>query len=323
MRPLPQGLLLLLRRTFVPDRACKCAKLTQIICQITAVVVSSGTPPMIKAPCNASCIATASRRADNVSDQSDLFGKLMDRICGHHIQFATNRKKWLGELKLTGDRPFPAGYGKKNSRNDSFPHLRPHLVCGAHNWASYLNIIGGTMKKILTAIILGIAMAGVTFAQAKGTVKGSETDIALVEFTPNANASDVPADIKRQLQTMIAAALANSKAYDVYDIRHTRNATQSNLDAINNESSTTAAARVGKQLNVKYVVTGIVTGYDIDNGSISAKVRMIEVSTGKVTYKGEFSHQAQLKLVGNARLGEMKSKVVKHLVDKIAAGLLP
>ncbi|MBX3245091.1 MAG: hypothetical protein KF685_11595 [Acidobacteria bacterium] len=179
------------------------------------------------------------------------------------------------------------------------------------------------MKKILTAIILGIAMAGVTFAQAKGTVKGSETDIALVEFTPNANASDVPADIKRQLQTMIAAALANSKAYDVYDIRHTRNATQSNLDAINNESSTTAAARVGKQLNVKYVVTGIVTGYDIDNGSISAKVRMIEVSTGKVTYKGEFSHQAQLKLVGNARLGEMKSKVVKHLVDKIAAGLLP
>ncbi len=175
------------------------------------------------------------------------------------------------------------------------------------------------MKNIFTALILGLAVAGVSFAQAPARDKGVKT--LVVEFTAGPNASAMNDMARRQLQTTLSASLNHTRKFDVYDTRHTRNATQSNLTVINASDSArnAAAVRAGKQLGVAYVVTGTVSEYipkGTDGyGSAAVTVRMIEVATGKVKYTGEVTVRSG-KPMKTGSVPEMHAEVMKHIVDQ-------
>lgn len=172
------------------------------------------------------------------------------------------------------------------------------------------------MKNILTAIVIGIALAGISYAQRPVSDKGPKT--AVVEFSVAPAASGMTDQAKMGLQTQLAARLNNTRKFDVYDTRHTRRASQSDLAAING-ASTTAAVRLGKQVGVAYVVTGTVVEYNT-SGSAIVKFRLIEVATGKVKHSGEYSQQAISKMYGTGA-PEMQSKVMKPLIDKMTESL--
>src|SRR5215204_6083830 len=98
------------------------------------------------------------------------------------------------------------------------------------------------MRNIFTAIILGIVLAGVSFAQTSSKAlqrAGNSTKprVAVVEFSPGPNASGMTAEAKRQLQSSIAFSLFETRRFDVVDVRNTRGATQADLSAINSRST--------------------------------------------------------------------------------------
>lgn len=170
------------------------------------------------------------------------------------------------------------------------------------------------MKNLLTAFILGIAFVGVSFAQ--GTAgRGTAPKLAVVEFSPGPGASGMTDQAKRGLQSQLSARINHTRKFDVYDTRHTRNASQADLASING-ASTAAAVKVGKQLGVAYVLTGVVINYDTV-GAATAKYRLVEVATGKVRHSGEISQSATMKMTGNAGAAEMQAKVIKPLIDKL------
>ncbi len=173
------------------------------------------------------------------------------------------------------------------------------------------------MKNILAFLVLGIALAGVSFAQAPARGQGVKT--AVVEFTPGPGASAMNDQAKRGLQTMLSARLNHTRKFNVYDTRHTRNASDGSLEAING-SSTAAAVKLGKQLGVAYVVTGRVTEYNT-GGSATVTYRLIEVATGKVRHSGEISQTATMKMNGNGSAAEMQAKVIRPLIDKMTEAL--
>ena len=173
------------------------------------------------------------------------------------------------------------------------------------------------MKNILTAIILGIALAGISFAQTQARQAGPKT--AVVEFSVAPGASGMTDQAKFGLQTQLSARLNNTRKFDVYDTRHTRRASQADLASING-ASTAAAVRLGKQVGVAYVVTGTVLEYDT-KGSAIVKFRLVEVATGKVKHSGEFSQQAVSKMYGTGAT-EMQAKVMKPLIDKMTDDLI-
>lgn len=169
------------------------------------------------------------------------------------------------------------------------------------------------MKNILTAIVISIALAGLSYGQTKGP------KTAVVEFSVGAAASSMNDQAKFGLQTQLSARLNHTRKFDVYDTRHTRRALQADLGAING-ASTSAAVRLGKQVGAAYVVTGNVVEYDT-KGFAKVKIRLVEVSTGKVKYSGEFSQQAVSKVnVGSAP--EMQAKVMKPLIDQVTEALV-
>ncbi len=188
------------------------------------------------------------------------------------------------------------------------------------------------MKNLLTAVILSIALAGVSLAQnASGAKTGArqagnatETKVAVVEFAAGPNAAAMAPDAKRQLQTSLAAALAKSNKFDVADVRWTRNESEKDLAAINGASSTAAAVKLGKRLDVGYVLTGSVTEYTPKGagnfGRVIVKIRLVEVATGKVRHTDEVTQQStgEMKTDG---VVEMQSKTVKPAVEKLAAAL--
>jgi curli biogenesis system outer membrane secretion channel CsgG len=149
--------------------------------------------------------------------------------------------------------------------------------------------------------------------------------IAVVEFTPGANASAMTAEAKRHLQSSLAAELHDSRKFRVYDTRHTRNASAATLVAINTDASTKAAVAVGKTLGVVYVVTGVIVDYSPDaersHGFTKLQYRMVEVATGKVVYADETMHTGALQL-HRKNEAEMHSRVIKPAVDKLAATLV-
>jgi TolB-like protein len=188
------------------------------------------------------------------------------------------------------------------------------------------------MRSLFTAFILGIALAGVSLAQtASGEKSGgrqagkAEIKAAVIEFSSGANASEMPADAKRQLQTGLAAALAKSAKFDIADVRHTRDASQSDLAALNGGSSTAAAVKLGKKLGVSYVLTGTVAQYtpkDADGfGNVILKIRLVEVATGRVKHTGEMT-QRSTGAMNTTGVVEMHSKTVMPAVKKLAATLL-
>ena len=175
------------------------------------------------------------------------------------------------------------------------------------------------MKNLFTAVILGIAFASVSLAQ---TSKATEIKIAVVEFSPVQNASAMPPDAKRQLQSGIAAALEKSGKFDVADVRWTRNESQDDLAALNNGSSTTAAVKLGKKLGVSFVVTGTVVEYTPKGadgfGNVIFKSRVIEVATGKVKHTDETTQRSKTAM-STTGIAEMHAKTVMPAIKQLAA----
>lgn len=176
------------------------------------------------------------------------------------------------------------------------------------------------MKRVFTIVVSSVMLSGVSDAQPRpGTVKA-----AVVEFTPGARAQEMTAEAKRQLQASIAFSLMQSHKFDIVDVRHTRDASQGTLAAVNNDSSTAAAVKVGKQLGVAYVLTGTVTEYAAKGGGgtghATLRTRLVEVATGNVRYSGEIAQKgtSAMRTTGAA---EMQLKVFKPAIEKLAEAL--
>jgi TolB-like protein len=162
------------------------------------------------------------------------------------------------------------------------------------------------MKNLFTAIILGIALASVSFAQAD---KSSKPRIAVIEFSDTTGAMLYEA--KRQLQASIAFGMVKGHDFYVPDVRNTREATQGGG----------AAASIGKKLGVEYVLTGSVREYSTTTGKMTVRVELISVAYGKTKYSTEISEQSARPMTGNAGHAEMSAKVVKPLVQDLVSKL--
>jgi len=127
------------------------------------------------------------------------------------------------------------------------------------------------------------------------------------------------AEAKRQLQASIAFSLSESERFDVVDVRRTRAASQADLAAVNG-ASTSAAVKVGRQLGVSYVLTGMVAEYNTKDGEATMKTRLVEVATGKVKFAGETSQQAT-SAMRSGGAAEMQSKVLKPAIQKLTDSL--
>ncbi len=177
------------------------------------------------------------------------------------------------------------------------------------------------MKNIFTAFILSIALAGISMAQPSSRPGGSDrVRIAVVEFT-GPGASAMTYEAKRHLQASIAYSLYDSGRFSPVDVRNTREATKSNLEAINGDSSTAAAVKAGKQLGVSHILTGTVVRYDIKSGQATLKTRLIEVATGKVKYSGETTGQSTSAITGRSGEAEMMTKVLRPAIKSLTARL--
>lgn len=165
------------------------------------------------------------------------------------------------------------------------------------------------MKNILTAVILGIALAGVSFAQSD---KSTKPRIAVIEFS-DASAT-MTAEAKRQLQSSIAFELVKKREFEVPDVRNTRAATQGGGTAVS----------IGKKLGVDYVLTGTVTEYAPNpggRGQMTVRTQLIKVGTGKVILSGDTTAQSTGVMTSGAGHAEMSAKVVKPLIQKLKANL--
>lgn len=182
------------------------------------------------------------------------------------------------------------------------------------------------MKNLLTAVILGIALAGVSLAQALSEKKTGEqptAKVAVVEFSPGPNVSGMTFEAKRHLQASLAYALAESRKFHVIDVKWTREASQGDLAALNSGSAA-AAVKLGKQLGVSYVLTGTVVEYTPQGadgfGLVILKSQLIEVATGKVIHAGETTQRSTsaMRTTGTA---ELHTKAVRPALEKLAAAL--
>ncbi|RCR66857.1 hypothetical protein [Larkinella punicea] len=177
------------------------------------------------------------------------------------------------------------------------------------------------MNNLIAVVFLGVTLTGVALAQtppeelAKRTGKAQ---VAVVEFTPGPNVAVMSPEARRQLQASIAFRLMKTNRIHVVDVRHTREASQADLTAVNG-ASTAAAVRVGKQLRVSYVLTGTVDEYD-SKGSATLKTRLVEVATGKVKHADKLSHQSTAVMYSGSD-AEMKAKVLLPLILKLTAAL--
>ncbi len=165
------------------------------------------------------------------------------------------------------------------------------------------------MKNLFTAVILGIVLAGVSFAQS------TKPRIAVIEFKPGPNASAMTAEAKRQLQSSIAFELVKKREFEVPDVRNTRAAT-----GITDLTPSTAV-KIGKQLGVNYVLIGSVTEYSTTGGRMTVKTQLVDVATGKVKLAGETNGQSKTAMTSNAGHAEMSVKVVKPLIEKLKASI--
>lgn len=184
------------------------------------------------------------------------------------------------------------------------------------------------MKNFLTAVILGIALMGVSLAQTSSQEKTGERHppkVAVVEFSPGPNASGMTFEAKRHLQASLAFALHDSRRLHVIDVGWTRDASRSDLAAINGDASTAAAVKLGKQLGVSYVLTGTVVEYTPQGadgfGLVILRTRLIEVATGKVTHAGETTQRSTSAMRTNG-VAELHTKAVRPALEKLAATLV-
>lgn len=188
------------------------------------------------------------------------------------------------------------------------------------------------MKSLFTAVVLGITFAGVSLAHtSSGEMAGERhtgtaaaVKVAVIEFSPGPNAPGMTYEAKRHLQASLAFALVESDRFDVVDVRRTRAASQADLAAINEGSSTAAAVKLGKLLGVSYVLTGIVAEYTPKGadgfGRVILKTRLIEVATGAVKHADETTQQSTSAMRTNGA-AEMQTKAVKPAIEKLTATL--
>ncbi len=189
------------------------------------------------------------------------------------------------------------------------------------------------MRNMFTAVVLGIAFAGLSLAHTSSEEKAGELQavqaakvkVAVIEFSPGPNAPGMSPEAKRQLQASLAFALFDSHRFDVVDVRRTRDATQGDLATINEGSSTAAAVKVGKQLGVSYVLTGIVAEYTPKGadgfGRVILNTRLIEVATGKVKHSSETTQQSISAMRTNGA-AEMQTKAIKPALEKLTGMLV-
>ena len=187
------------------------------------------------------------------------------------------------------------------------------------------------MKTLFTAVILGIAFAGVSLAHTSSEEKAGEQQVAkaagvkvaVIEFSPGPNASGMTAEAKRHLQASLAFALFESDRFDVVDVRRTRAASAGDLAALNGGSSA-AAVKLGRQLGVSYVLTGTVVEYTPQGadgfGLVILKTQLIEVATGKVKHAAETTQRSTSAMRTNGA-AEMQTKAVKPAIEKLTATL--
>ena len=188
------------------------------------------------------------------------------------------------------------------------------------------------MKNLFIAVVLGIAFAAVSLGHTSPEEKAGEpqagkaakVNVAVIEFSPGPNAPGMTVEAKRHLQASLAFALYETKSFHVVDVRNTRAASQDDLAAINEGSSTAAAVKVGKQLGVNYVLTGIVAEYTpkgSDNfGRLILRTRLIEVATGKVKHAGETTQRSTSEM-RTTNAAEMHTRTVRPALEKLAATL--
>lgn len=180
------------------------------------------------------------------------------------------------------------------------------------------------MKKLFTAVLLGVALAGVAPAQTSPVGKAAEVKVAVVEFSVGANASGMTPEAVRTLQTTLAHAVFKSDRFDVADSRWTRTASQPDLATINGGSSTAAAVKLGKTLGVSYILAGTVVEYAPKGadgfGRVTLKAHLIEVATGKIKYSGETAARSTSAMYTNGA-AEMQAKTMKPAIEKLVATL--
>jgi TolB-like protein len=160
------------------------------------------------------------------------------------------------------------------------------------------------MKKLFTAIILGIALASVSFAQAD---KSSKPRIAVLEFSETTGAMSPEA--KRQLQASIAFRLVKGHDFEVPDVRNTRYATQGGGSIVS----------IGKKVDAEYVLTGSVIEYSNTEGRMTLRTQLYSVATGKIVLSGDTTGVSTGKLNPNAGHAEMAAKVVKPTIEALVA----
>ena len=172
----------------------------------------------------------------------------------------------------------------------------------------------------LLAVSGSVAQAGKPLRAASGTA----VKVAVVEFTPTGNATVMSDNARRWLQAQLSATLHDTRKFKVYDTKHTRNASQGKLPEINQDGSTAAAVKLGKQLGVSYVLTGKVTRYEPKGngelGETTIRTRFVDVATGKVVHDGETAQKGWGKMYTTGE-AEMQSKVMKPAIDAITATL--
>ena len=164
------------------------------------------------------------------------------------------------------------------------------------------------MKNIFAAFILAVVLAGVSLAQS------SKPRIAVVEFKDATGAMSYEA--KRHLQASIAYELVKKRDFYVPDVRNTREATPGP------DVSVPAAVKIGKHMNVEYVLIGTVNEYSTSSGKMTVRTQLIEVATGKVRLSGETTGETSYPMTPNAGHAEMSSKVAKPMIQKLFATLL-
>ena len=150
------------------------------------------------------------------------------------------------------------------------------------------------MKNLFTAIILGIALAGVSFAQS--SKPGDKPRIAVIEFKDASGA--MTNEAKRQLQASIAFELVKKREFEVPDVRNTRFLTQGGGTALS----------IGKKLQVDYVLTGTVTEYSTTAGKMTVRMELLSVAHGKVRLSDEASAQSSSRMSANAGHAEMQRR---------------
>ena len=186
------------------------------------------------------------------------------------------------------------------------------------------------MKNLFTAFVLGIALAGASLAHtspeenAGESIQAAKVKMAVVEFSPGPQASGMTYEAKRHLQASLAFALFETDRFDVVDVRRTRAASQNDLAAINDGSSTAAAVKLGKVLGVSYILAGTVEEYTPQGadgfGRVILKTRLIEVATGKVKYAAETTQLSTSAMRTNGA-AEMQTKTMKPAIEKLAETL--